>query len=452
MFQRLIRLRSGSNVLGHTLNNNPPPPIYTRHHVSRRLKGSSAATESSKAPLAGIHILDFGRILAAPFCSQILADYGADVIKIEQPKTGDETRGYRITNELRKWKPEAQPMSFYFAALNRNKRSITLDLKRKAGVEVVHRLVETADVVLENFIPGRGDKLGIRYAELSKINPGLIYCSLSGYGHTGPDSGRAGYDAIATAEGGLQHITGDPKGPPVRPGLGMIDMSTGLFAHGAIMAALRHRDQTGKGQHIDCSLFGTQISMLVNIGANWLNMQHEGQRFGSGHPSIHPVGVWQCKDGMYLTLSITNDRQFKLLRERLGHPELPDDVGFATNDMRVAKREKLDEILSQILREKGVDEWMRIFEGSGLAIGPVNTIQKAFEHPQTQARDMVQSRAWDAVESGEWKAIGSAVKFSEIEPEIRRLPPKLGEHTEEILAEAGYTREEIERLRRDGIF
>ncbi|KXS96448.1 hypothetical protein AC578_3223 [Pseudocercospora eumusae] len=451
MLKRSIHSTSSNNVLGRTPRN-IHPPIYLPNHGSRRHRSSQAAAASPKAPLAGIRILDFGRILAAPFCSQILADYGADVIKIEQPKTGDETRVYRIKGELSKWKPEVQPMSFYFASLNRNKRSITLDLKQKAAVEVVHRLVETADVVLENFIPGRGDKLGIGYAELAKINSGLIYCSLSGYGHTGPDSGRAGYDAIATAEGGLQHITGEPKGSPVRPGLGMIDMSTGLFAHGAIMAALRHRDQTGKGQHIDCSLFGTQISMLVNIGANWLNMQHEGQRFGSGHPSMHPVGVWKCKDGMYLTLSITNDRQFKLLCQRLGHPELPDDVGFATNDMRVANRENLDEVLNQILREKSVDEWMQIFEGSGLAVGPVNTIQKAFEHPQTKARDMVQSRLWDAVEAGEWKAIGPAVKFSEIEPEIRRLPPRLGEHTDEVLTEIGYTPEEIEDLRKLGIF
>lgn len=247
-------------------------------------------------PLHDLKILDFSRILAGPFCTQILADYGATVTKIEHPISGDETRSWQAAGEANAWKPDSGPMSFYFAAVNRNKRSLALDLKKPEALEVVYRLASMADVVVENFVPGGAEKLGIGYEELSERNPRLVYASISGYGAEGPYARRAGYDAIAAAEGGLMHITGHPEGAPVRPGLGMTDMSTGLYAHGAIMAALWSREHTGKGQKISASLFETQMALLINVGANWLNLGIEGKRYGAAHPSIVPYNTWRCKD------------------------------------------------------------------------------------------------------------------------------------------------------------
>lgn len=383
--------------------------------------------------------------------SQILADYGADVIKIEQPRQGDETRSWQGKGEAEEWENTVGPISFYFASVNRNKRSLTLDLKKPEALEVVYQLAKTSDVVLENFIPGGADKLGVGYDKLSSINPRLIYASISGYGSSGPYSKRAGYDAIAAAEGGLMHITGHPDGGPVRPGLGMTDMSTGLYTHGAIMAALYSRDRTGKGQHISSSLFETQISLLINVGANWLNRGVEGQRYGAAHPSIVPYNTWKCKDGLWLTVAANNDRQFRILCEKIDRPELADDDRFATNALRVEHRLLMDEIFDAAFGSKSSEEWLRVLDGSGLAHGPVNTIQKAFEHPQTQARDMVQSVEWEATRSGGWKSIGPPVKFEKTRAEINSRPPLLGEHTEEVLLGLGYSKDKIDTLREKGV-
>ncbi|KAK4539412.1 hypothetical protein LTR36_010975 [Oleoguttula mirabilis] len=414
---------------------------------TKRYNSSSPSSPLRDGPLKGIRVLDFSRILAGPFCTQILADYGADVIKVEVPGQGDETRSWQGKGEAAAWKDGTGPISFYFAAINRNKRSLTLDLKKPEALEVVRQLVKESDVVVENFVPGGADRLGIGYAELSKLNPRLIYASISGYGSDGPYAKRAGYDAIAAAEGGLMHITGHPDGGPVRPGLGMTDMSTGLYTHGAIMAALYSREKTGRGQNISASLFETQISLLINIGANWLNMGRDGQRFGAAHPSIVPYNTWRCEDGIWLTLGANNDRQFKTLCQRIGRTELLDDHRFETNALRVEHRPVMDEILDSVFAAKTSKEWLQVLDGSGLAHGPVNSIQKAFEHPQTVAREMVQPMQWDAVASGEWKGIGVPVKFSETKGSVRERPPTLGEHTENVLSEAGYSVDDIRRLR-----
>lgn len=420
-------------------------------YTPRIFRYSTTTSETpSGGPLKGIRVLDFGRILAGPFCSQILADYGADVIKVEQPAQGDETRSWQGKGEALAWKDGVGPISFYFAAINRNKRSLTLDLKKPEALEIVRKMVEETDVVIENFVPGGADKLGVGYAELSKINPRLIYASISGYGSAGPYAKRAGYDAIAAAEGGLMHITGHPEGGPVRPGLGMTDMSTGLYTHGAIMAALYNREKSGRGQHISASLFETQISLLINIGANWLNMGRDGQRFGAAHPSIVPYNTWRCKDGIWLALAANNDRQFKTLCQRTNRTDLLDDGRFESNAMRVEHRPLMDEIFDDIFASKTSEEWLKVLDGSGLAHGPVNTIQKAFEHPQTAARDMIHPMQWDAVSSGEWKGIGVPVKFSETKGTVRQRPPTLGEHTNEVLAEVGYGEDDIRRLREQG--
>jgi succinate--hydroxymethylglutarate CoA-transferase len=407
-------------------------------------------SESNTGPLKGVNVLDFSRILAGPFCSQILADYGAEIVKVESLQ-GDETRSWQGKGEADDWEETSGPMSFYFASVNRNKKSITLDLKQPQALDVAYRLAKTSDVVLENFVPGSADRLGIGYKKLSEINPRLVYASISGYGASGPYSERAGYDAIAAAEGGLMHITGHPDGPPVRPGLGMTDMATGLYTHGAIVSALYSRDRTGKGQHISSSLFETQISLLINIGANWLNRGVEGQRYGAAHPSIVPYNTWRCEDGQWLTVAANNDRQFRTLCERISRSDLLEDERFTTNARRVEHRPLMDEIFDTAFASKSSEEWLRILDGSGLAHGNVNTIQKAFEHPQTQARDMVQGLEWEAVKSNEWKAIGAPVKFENTQARVGPRPPLLGEHTEEILTGLGYSGSEIAEFRRRGV-
>jgi len=406
--------------------------------------------EADAGPLKGVRVLDFSRILAGPFCSQILADYGAEIVKVESLQ-GDETRSWQGKGEAEDWEDSSGPISFYFASVNRNKKSITLDLKQPEALEIAYRLAKTSDIVLENFVPGSADRLGIGYGKLSEINPRLVYASISGYGASGPYSKRAGYDAIAAAEGGLMHITGQPDGPPVRPGLGMTDMATGLYTHGAIVSALYSRDRTGKGQHISSSLFETQISLLINIGANWLNRGVEGQRYGAAHPSIVPYNTWRCADGQWLTVAANNDRQFRTLCERIGRSELIEDGRFTTNAKRVEHRPLMDEIFDAAFASKSSEEWLRILDGSGLAHGNVNTIQKAFEHPQTQARGMVQGLKWEAVRSNEWKAIGAPVKFEKTQARVGSRPPLLSEHTEEILAGLSYSAGEIEEFRRRGV-
>lgn len=416
----------------------------------KRLYSQEKHHEAGSGALNGVRVLDFSRILAGPFCSQILADYGADVIKVESLQ-GDETRSWQGAGEAADWKEGSGPMSFYFASVNRNKRSITLDLKSPEALDVVYELVKTTDIVLENFVPGSADRLGIGYAKLSALNPRIVYASISGYGASGPYSKRAGYDAIAAAEGGLMHITGHSDGSPVRPGLGMTDMATGLYTHGAIMAALYSRDRTGEGQHISSSLFETQISLLINIGANWINRGVEGKRYGAAHPSIVPYNTWECKDGLWLAVAANNDRQFRTLCERLQFSDLPNDERFATNAKRVEHRPLMDEIFDKAFRTKTSEEWLEVLDGSGLAFGRVNTIEKAFEHPQTQARDMVQAMEFDAVQSGLWQSIGPPVKFEKTKAAINARPPLLGEHTNEILASLGYSGKKVEDLRKRGV-
>ena len=435
-------------------------PIIDRYAVTKgtqslrkqRRYSTAPTPATAEGPLKGVRILDFTRILAGPFCTQILADYGADVIKVEQPIKGDETRAWKGKGEAESWKPDIGPMSFFFAAINRNKRSIALDLKKPEGKEAVHRLVERGgvDVLIENFVPGTADRLGIGYDDLSKLNPRLIYASLSGYGSGGPYAKRPGYDAIAAAEAGFMQVTGHPGQAPVRAGLGMTDMSTGLYTHGAIMGALYSREKTGRGQHISASLFESQISMLINVGVNWLNRGVEGQRHGAAHPSAVPYNAWKCNNDIYMVVAANSDQQYRILCEKVERTELIIDERFKTNALRVQHRTEIDQILADIFVSKSSDDWLQIFDGSGLAYGPVNTIQRAFEHPQVEGRDMILAMEWDALSRGQWKGIGPAVKFSETKAGVRRMPPRLGEHTEDVLKDAGYSADELEKLKGSG--
>ena len=430
------------------------PRSTSTNLISRRRTYSTAKPRSGAPPglLSGVRILDFTRVLAGPFCTQILADYGADVIKVEQPVTGDGTRAWKGSGEAANWKSDIGPMSYFFSSLNRNKRSITVDLKNPAGKKVIEKLVQDGDidVMIENFVPGATDRLGLGYEHLSKLNPRLIYASISGYGSTGPFAKRAGYDAIAAAEAGFMQVTGHPGAPPIRAGLGMLDMSTGLYAHGAIMGALYNRESTGKGQYISASLFETQISMLISVGVNWLNRGIEGQRHGAAHPSAVPYNAWRCKNDIWMVAAANSEQQYQILCKRIGRPELIEDERFKTNALRVDHRAEMEEVLTDIFLTKTSDEWLEVFDGSGLAHGPVNTIERAFGHPQIKPRDMILPLEWNALASGEWEAIGPAVKFSESETAVRRMPPLLGEHTDDVLQDVGYSAEKIAKMRKDG--
>ncbi|KAJ0416296.1 CoA-transferase family III domain-containing protein [Aspergillus carlsbadensis] len=420
---------------------------YIVYSNPNRLSGGPGTV--SKGPLHGLRILDLSRVLAAPFCTQILADYGADVIKVEETKKGDDTRQWRMRGEDQAWKQEAGPISNYFAAVNRNKRSVTLDLKHENGKDIFLKLARQADVLVENFRPGTMDRLSLGYERLQQLNPRLIYASISGYGTTGPYSERGGYDPIAGAEAGLLHITGERNGAPVRPGLGMIDMATGLYLHGAILAALRARDQIGRGQRVDCSLFETQISMLTNVGLSWLNLGIEAERWGCQHPSICPYDAFQTKD-LYLVCGATNDAQFARLCTLLGLDWMVTDERFATNPKRVENRNTLTPVFNEIFSTKSTDEWIAIFEGKGLPFAPINNMQRAFEHPQARAAKMVAQVPMEAASKGEINLIGPAVKFSDTKASIRSEPPQLGQHTSEVLHEMGLTADQVKWLRRKG--
>ncbi|KAJ6161142.1 hypothetical protein N7470_004538 [Penicillium chermesinum] len=400
--------------------------------------------------LQGLRVLDLTRVLAGPFCSQILADYGADVIKVEQPQSGDDTRLWREDGEEKFWKPDASRTSLYFNTINRNKRSISLNLKHPDGRKIALDLAKTSDVVIENFIPGKLDKLGLGFEDLKKVNPSIILASISGYGGDGPYAQRAGYDVIGAAEGGLLHITGEADGPPTKPGVGLMDMCTGLYVHGAILSALYARDRTGQGQKIEASLFETTVSIMSNVGMSWMNLSKEAQRWGTGHPTIVPYEAFKTKDS-YLVAGAVNDRQFKIFCERVGIEELIRDPRFRDNNSRIKHRAALKPILDKAFSLRTTKEWEAVFEGSGMPYGPINNLENVFSHPQTIARDMVQTIKQPAATAGEIKVIGSPVKFSHSQPTIRECPPSLGQHTEEILSEQGFSDTEVSLLRRSGV-
>ncbi|RSM06725.1 hypothetical protein CEP52_005583 [Fusarium oligoseptatum] len=414
-------------------------------------RASSTARENKpRPPLQGLKVLDLSRVLAAPFCTQILGDYGADIIKIEAIGKGDDTRHWKIQQEDATWKQDSGPMSNYFAAVNRNKRSITLDMKSTRGKEVLMKLAKQADVLVENFKPGTMDRLGLGYHQLKKLNPRLIYASISGYGTTGPYASRGGYDPIAGAEAGLLHVTGERNGPPVRPGIGIVDMSTGLYLHGAILAALHARDRDGEGQRVDTSLFETQISLLTNVGLSWLNLGVEAQRWGCQHPSIAPYDAFKTKDS-YLVCGATNDAQFADLCHLLDLQDLVQDKRFSTNPKRVQNRNLLAPIYNAVFQTKTTDEWIDVFNGTGLPFAPINDMQNTFGHPQAEARGMVARMKMEPAESGEIQVIGPAVKFSETEASLRTPPPNLGQHTDEVLMEAGMDASEVDKLRQEKV-
>lgn len=393
--------------------------------------------------LSGIKILDLSRILAGPYCTQILGDLGADVIKIEQPGSGDGTR---------EWGPPyAGGEAAYYLCVNRNKRSLTLNLKSEEGQAIVRRLAAQCDVVIENFKYGEMARMGLSYAELSHLNPHLIYCSITGYGSTGPYKDRPGFDFMIQAESGIMSITGQPDGEPTKVGVAVVDVTTGLYASNAILAALfvRERDPQKRGQQLEVSLYECALAWLANIASNYLVSGHVPTRMGNAHPNVVPYQPFEASDGIEVALAIGTDGQFKRFCQLAGRAELASDPRFATNPARVKNREDLIAVISQIFLQKPADEWMQLLQASQIPAGAINTLDRVFNNPQTAALQIV--KEIEHPTAGRIKLVGSPLHLSATPPVINRHPPLLGQHSAEILAELGYTMAQIEQLRTEQV-
>jgi len=402
----------------------------------------------STGALEGIQVIDLSRILAGPWATQVLADLGAEVIKIEAPNGGDGTRA---------WGPpfvdgEGSDAA-YFTACNRNKRSVCVDFSKPAGAKLVTELVKTADVFVQNFKVGGLDKYGLDATTLQAINPRLIYCSISGFGSNGPYASRPGYDFLIQAMGGLMSVTGAPDGAPgaepMKTGVAICDLFTGLYASNAIQAALLYRAQSGLGQHIDCSLLDTQIAMLANQASNWLVGNQVPTRLGNEHPNIVPYKAYEVADG-HLIIAVGNDGQFKRLCAVLSLPELASNDQYATNPARVANRVELDRVLVPALQTWKRNELIDALEAVNVPAGPIRRVDEVFNDPHVEARELKVTQARS--DGAQISTVGFPVQLSQTPATYRHAPPALGESTEDLLLnELNMSAEAIESLRRDGV-
>lgn len=391
--------------------------------------------------LENIRVLDLSRILAGPYCTMLLGDMGAEIIKIEQPESGDGSR---------QWGPPwVGGESAYYLSVNRNKRSLTLNLKHPQGQSILKRLVSKSDILVENFMPGTTRRMGLDYETLRADFPGLIYCSISGYGQTGPYKDRPGFDFMIQAQGGIMSITGPEEGPPYKVGVAILDVTAGLYAATAILGALHHRHQTGRGQYIDVALLDSQVAWLINVAHNYFATGEAPGRYGNAHPNIVPYETFPTRDG-YLALAIGTDAQYRRFCENVGRLDLWDDGRFQTNAGRVANRQSLISQLQELFRQRCTAEWLDLLNANKIPVGPINDIPALFSDPQVLARDMLQEIQHPTL--GTIKQIGPVAKFSETPTSIRQAPPLLGEHTSSVLRdELGYTDAEISRLRGEGV-
>lgn len=391
-------------------------------------------------PLAGIRVLDLGRHLAGPTCAMLLGDLGADVIKIEKPGVGEDGRGAGP--------PFFQGISAFYLSANRNKRSLTLDIKQPEGRDAFLHLVDAADVVVENFRPGVMDALGIGYTAASKRNPRVIYCAISGFGADGPFADRPGLDQIIQGVSGLMSVTGFEGGDPVRAGIPIADLLTGLFGAYGVLAALQARERTGRGQEVNTSLLEAMVGTMGFQAVRYLNGGGVPPPAGNHHPINAPYGVFKAKDG-YLTLGATGEKRWPLFCRLLGQEDWLEDPRFRTNGDRYENRLVLAELIEARLQERTIDEWERQFNEAGIPAGPVYTLDCALNHPQVRHRGMVVERPHP--ELGTVSLLGLPVKFSETPGDVYRIPPSLGEHTDEIMRSIGYSESRIAELRGRGV-
>ncbi len=391
----------------------------------------SAAT-SPAMPLSGVRVLDLSRILAGPWAAQTLADLGAEVIKVEHP-AGDDTRGWGPPFMADPSSDERGDAAYFFAA-NRGKKSITIDFTKPEGAALVRGIAEKSDVLLENFKVGGLKKYGLDYAAMAALNPRLVYCSITGFGQTGPDATRPGYDFLIQAMGGLMSITGErdgrPGGGPQKVGVAITDVMTGLYATIGIMGALRSRDSSGRGQHLDLALMDVQIAALANQASSYLATGKAPVRLGNEHPSISPYQSLPASDGFFI-LAIGNDTQFRSFCEAAGHPELADDARFRSNSDRVGNRDALTALLAEITRQRKIDEWTGAMEKAGVPCGPINSLDRVFADPHVRARGIqveLQHPRYGAVPS-----VANPIRFSETPIQYTAAPPNLGADTRGVL-------------------
>lgn len=394
-------------------------------------------------PLTGLRVLDLTRVLAGPTCTQMLGDLGAEVIKIERPEAGDDTRGFAPP-----FVPNTKE-SAYFVGVNRNKKSVTLDIAKPEGQAIIHKLLEHCDILVENFKVGALAKYGLGYEQLAKTHPRLIYCSITGFGQTGPYAPRPGYDALIQAMGGVMSLTGEPNGSPQKVGVPVADLFAGLYGCIGILAAVNHRNSTGQGQQIDIGMLDTHVAWLANQGMNYLATGENPARLGNQHPNIAPYQEFPTKDG-YLILAVGNDPTFERFCKAFGQEALLADPRFATNPIRVQNRQLVTDTLTPVMKSKTTAEWIDALEALKIGCGPINTLEQVFADPHVQAREMVVEMAHGSGETV--KVIANPVKLSATPPSYRSAPPVLGEHTEDVLASVlKMSASDIAALREKGI-
>ncbi|MFO7549573.1 MAG: CoA transferase [Acidimicrobiia bacterium] len=400
-----------------------------------------APTTDVDGPLTGIRVVDFTRVVAGPYCTMLLGDAGADVVKVERPGTGDDTRTWGP--------PFVEGESTYFLAVNRNKRSITLDLGQSEGRRLALALIDTANVVVESFRPGTMERWGLGWQTVRERNPSAVFCSISAFGPSGPYRDHAGYDVMVSALGGLMGITGEPGGSPVKIGVALVDVATGLYAHGAIVSALLHRERTGQGQLVETSLLAADLAILINAASGYLAADHVLTPMGTAHSSIVPYQAFGCSDG-HVLIGAGNDKLFGALARTLGAPELADDPRFATNADRVRHRDTLVPLIEAITRARPAAAWVADLEAAGVAVAPINSIDRVFADPQVRATGRVTSIGHPRL--GELRMVAPAVTMHASPLAIRLPPPGLGAHTAEVLGDVlGLPPDEIARLHADGV-